>query len=141
MTRLLACAATLCAMTATAFAAEPQNVPGPGAPKVAQRIAVGDRGMAIMSAGINPDATIVRGEGVTSASSLGTGTYEVAFGRDITQCNYQVSAGEPGIGGAAARMTGITSRSGNPNGVFVTVRDNTNTLVNNAFQVLIFCGR
>jgi hypothetical protein len=141
MKRIFLAAVAVCAMAAPALAADSLNVPAPGSSKAAQRVAVGDRGMAIMSAGINPDGTLVRGEGVTGSLKLGTGVYEVSFGRDITQCNFQVSAGEPGIGSASPRMTGITARSGNANGVFVQVRDNTNTAVDNALQILIFCGR
>lgn len=103
--------------------------------------APGDLGMAIMSAAINSDGTIARGEGVVSAANLGTGFYEVSFGRDITNCTYQISPGESVIGSATPRLVGITRRSGDNNGVFVTIKDAANAAIDNPFFVLVYCGR
>ena len=111
---------------------------------VEPQFAPGDLGMAIMSAAINgADGTIARGEGVvaTGTSRLGTGVYEVGFGRDITECTYQVTAGESGIGSGTPRVVGVTRRSGNPAGVFLQIQDNAGASIDSSFFVLVYCGR
>lgn len=136
----LAIAALACAIAGPAVAGKSLNV---GGSDVSPAITVGDLGMALMSAAINADGTIARGEGVVLAGTtkLGTGVYEVGFGRDITACVYQVTAVESGIGSATPRMVAVTRRSGNNAGVFLQIRDNTNTAVDNPFFVLVYCGR
>ena len=72
--------------------------------------------------------------------SLGTGTYQVDFGQDISGCAFAMTQGEGGIGGAGGAVVGITDRSGNSNAVFATTRQNSdNTLINTAFQVIVAC--
>ena len=128
------------ALTSTAFAKD-LNAPIPGAPPPA---AVGDLGMAIMSASIFANGTINRGEGVVSTGTtrLSLGTYEVAFGRDITQCAFSVTVGEGGVGGATPAVAGVTLRSGNPNGVFIRiVNPPDEASEDHDFFVLVYCGR
>ncbi len=101
---------------------------------------------AVTSASIfGADGTVNRGEGVdtnaSATSRLSTGTYQVGFTRDITECFFQVTAGEGGIGSATPRTTGVTRRSGNPNGVFVRITDNTGASVDNDFFVTVSCGK
>ena len=136
----LAIAAVACAMAGPAVAGKSLNV---GGSDVAPAIAVGDLGMAIMSAAINADGTIARGEGVVPAGTqrLSAGVYEVGFGRDITACTYQLTAGESGIGSATPRMVAVTRRSGNNAGLFLQIRDATNAAIDNPFFVLVYCGR
>ncbi len=131
------------AVFVTPVSAQGLNTPSSGAP-AAPSAAPGDLGMAIMSAAINADGSIARGEGVvlTGTTKLGVGVYEVAFGRDITACVYQVTVGESGIGGATPAAAGVTRRSGNDNGVFLQI-DNAidGTNVDRDFFVLVYCGR
>ena len=138
-------AIVLCASSIPALAAESLNVPQPGGSKVAPQLAVGDRGMAIMSAAVKgSDGTVYRGEGVvtTTTSRFSAGTYEVGFGRDITACAYSATVGEAGIGSAVPSLIAITRRSGNPNGVFLQIRNATsNANEDRDFFVLVFCGR
>ncbi|MFT4099183.1 MAG: hypothetical protein QM651_18830, partial [Rhodoblastus sp.] len=103
----------------------------------------GNLGAAVLTASINSDGTILRGEGVqsTGTQKLSTGTYEVGFVRDITNCVYTVSPGEGGIGAATPFMVGVTRRSGNPNGVFVRIFNNTNAATDDSFFVVVNCGR
>jgi len=106
--------------------------------------APGDLGMAIMSASMNSDGTINRGEGVITAGTqrLSTGTYEVGFDRDITACVYSVTVGEGGIGGATPAATGVTRRSGNPNGLFIRIVNPPDEASEDRdFFVLVYCGR
>lgn len=142
MTKLkIACALAFGVALSTAAVAKNLNAPIPGAPPPA---AVGDLGMAIMSASILADGTINRGEGVISAGTqrLSTGTYEVGFGRDITACAYSVTVGEGGIASATPAVTGVTRRSGNPNGLFIRIVNPPDEASEDRdFFVLVYCGR
>ncbi|WP_271199764.1 hypothetical protein [Methylopila turkensis] len=125
-------------------AAEPNlNTPPPGA-RAQPNVDPTDLGMALMSAAINADGTIARGEGViaTGTTKLGLGVYEVGFDRDITRCAYAVTVGESSIGSATPAAAGVTRRSGNDNGVFIQI-DNAidGTNVDRDFFVLVYCGR
>lgn len=137
-------AAALAALTTVSPALAGLNDPPPGGEPAKPSFAFGDRGSAIMSAAIFSDGTISRGEGVETAGTarLSTGTYEVAFGRDITECAYVVTVGESGIGGATPAVAGVTRRSGNPNGLFIRiVNPPDEASEDREFFVLVFCGR
>jgi hypothetical protein len=41
---------------------------------------------------VNADGTLVAGSGVTGVSKTGTGTYQVTFNRDVTNCAAIVTA-------------------------------------------------
>lgn len=143
-THTLLAATTFVVLSITSPALAGLNDP-PSGPTAQKRVAVGDLGMAIMSAAIiGADGTIARGEGVvaTGTSRLSTGTYEVGFGRDITACAYAVTVGESGIGGATPAVTGVTRRSGNPNGVFIRIVNPPDEAAEDRdFFVLVYCGR
>ncbi|MFD1703659.1 hypothetical protein ACFSCV_11670 [Methylopila henanensis] len=137
-------AAAIALLAAPLQAAEPNlNTPPPGA-RAQPNVDPGDLGTALMSAAINADGTIARGEGViaTGTQRFSAGTYEVGFDRDITQCAYSVTVGESSIGSATPAVVGVTRRSGNPKGVFIQIRnppDEANE--DRDFFVLVFCGR
>lgn len=95
---------------------------------------------------INTDGSISRSiGGVVSSqgfSNIGfTGRYEVIFNRDVTQCMYLGNVGTPGTGEAGEGTVSFTSRSGNPNGIFVERRDVAGNFVNASFFVGVFCPR
>lgn len=95
---------------------------------------------------INADGTVARSiGGVVSAqsfSSLGfTGSYEVIFNRDVTQCMYLGNAGAPGVGATGDGSVALTSRSGNPNGIFIQRRNAAGQFANAPFFVAVFCPR
>jgi hypothetical protein len=93
----------------------------------------------VLFAQVNADGTVFNSSGGVTSVSLGTGVYEVDFGRNISSCGFLGTQGEGGVGGAGGGIIGLTDRSGNPNGIFATVRDSTNALVNLGFQVLVIC--
>jgi hypothetical protein len=70
---------------------------------------------------------------------LVTGGYEIDFHRDISSCAFVATQGEPAPGGAPGAIMGVTDRSGNADAVFATVRDNTDALVDRAFQLMVVC--
>ena len=127
-----------CLLTATAAMAQDLNRPnGRTAPPP---VPDGTLGMALMSAAVNADASLNRSAGATGTVKLGTGTYEVDFVRDVTNCHYVLNTADTGFGTAFGFATAV-KRAGNPNGIFV-VTENTGAVVTDLpFQVIIFCPR
>jgi hypothetical protein len=78
-----------------------------------------------LSAVVNVDGSLARGNGAVSSASLGVdGQYEVIFDRDVTQCAYVAVGGEATDFGADDAITiGVSRRQGNPNGVFLIEYD------------------
>ena len=93
----------------------------------------------VLYAQVNADGSIFSSSGGVTGSSLGTGTYAVDFGRNISNCAFISSQGEGGVGGAGGAITGVTDRSGNANAVFATTRDAAGALVNTSFQLVVVC--
>lgn len=93
----------------------------------------------VLFAQVNANGTLANSSGGVTSSPIGTGTYEVDFGRNITSCAYFVTQGEAGVGGAGGAITGATDRAGNGEAVFATTRDAAGALVNSAFQLLVVC--
>jgi len=74
-----------------------------------------------------------------TVSSLGTGTYEVDFGDDISARFYSATNASGFISGAAAGQVAISPRAGNANALFITTRDSAGVLVNTVnFMVMIY---
>jgi hypothetical protein len=93
----------------------------------------------VLFAQVEADATIDNSSGGVTGSRLGTGTYEIDFGRDISSCAFTATQGEAGIGGAAGAIMGVTDRAGNSEAVFVTARTDANVLADRAFQLIVVC--
>jgi len=93
----------------------------------------------VLFAQVNADGTIANSSGGVTGAHLGTGTYEVDFGRDISSCAYTATQGEAGIGAAGGGIVGVTDRSGNSEAAFVTMRDAANALTDRAFQLVVVC--
>jgi hypothetical protein len=93
----------------------------------------------VLYAQVNGDATLATSSGGVTVLSLGTGTYEVDFGRNVSACAFVATQGEAGNGGANGAIMGVTDRSGNVEGVFVSVRDAAGVLVDRAFQIIVVC--
>jgi hypothetical protein len=93
----------------------------------------------VLFAQINADGSVLNSSGGVTSTNLGTGTYQVDFGRNISNCGFTATQGEGGIGGAGGAIMGVTDRSGNANAVFATARTNANALVNTSFQLVVVC--
>jgi hypothetical protein len=105
---------------------------------------VGDFGLSnedigVLFAQVNADSTIANSSGSYTSVHIGTGVYEVDFGRDISACAFVMTQGEAGAGSASGAITGVTDRAGNANAVFATVRTDANVLVDRAFQLVVVC--
>ena len=95
----------------------------------------GNIGPTLLGAQVSSTATINFGAGATGALKIGTGTYEVQFERDVTQCIYTASA----FAGNVA--TTVEPRSGNPNGVFLVIKNLTGTNTDDTFYLSVFCPK
>jgi hypothetical protein len=125
-------------------AASHQNMDGAAAHSAAAASAA-TRGMALMSAVVADDGTLVRGAGAVSASHAGAaGNYIVDFARDVTDCTYTAMVGpvgdilSPFAIGATAQAGG---NPGDPNGLFVITISSSGSNVNTAFHLMVFCAR
>lgn len=94
----------------------------------------------VLFAEVNGDGTLANSSnGVTVSSiSLGTGNYEVGFGRDVTQCTAVATVGPPDAG-AASGTVNVADRSGNANAVYVNTRDLAGTTANIPFRLVVVC--
>lgn len=78
----------------------------------------GDRGekgepATVLWATISSNGSLVKGSGVTGSHEILTGSYEVDFSRDVSECSYQVTSYFSGY------TTVAEPRSGNADGVYV----------------------
>ena len=106
----------------------PPGPPGaPGAPATA------------LWAVVNADGTLARGSGAVSSTSLGFGTYEVLFNRDVTGCAYVASAGTASSGSPPDAFVSTSPRANDVNGVFLDARTSTGDSVPNPFHLAVFC--
>jgi hypothetical protein len=93
----------------------------------------------VLFAQVNGDGTVANSSGSVSVAKLGAGSYEVDFGRDISNCAFFATQGEATPGGAPGAIMGATDRSGNANAAFVTARTDANVLADRAFQLMVVC--
>lgn len=93
----------------------------------------------VLFAQVNADGTIANHSGGVTGFRIGTGTYEVDFGRNISSCAFTATQGEAAVGGAVGAIMGVTDRSGNAEAVFVTVRTDANAPADRAFQLVVVC--
>jgi len=88
---------------------------------------------------VNTDGTLSRGSGVTSASKISTGSYQVIFDRDITQCAFTATRGQPGTGTVGFGFIDVALRAGTTNGVFVKTADSAATQTDVSFHLRVDC--
>ena len=104
-----------------------------------------NRDVAVEGAEINGDGTVATSSGGVTAVHLGTGTYEVDFGHNLTRgndgsgCWLTANPGGESVFGVAAGDINIVQRSGNVNAVFVTTFNNANALADKHFQMIAVC--
>jgi hypothetical protein len=122
------------------------SVDGSGNIETAAAVKFGDgtqQASGFLYAVVASDGTLARNSaGVVSAAllSVGTGTYEVIFSRNVTTCAYVATQGLTGSTGVPdPGMIGVVGRGGNANGVFVKTYDETGTAADRAFHLSVFC--
>ena len=74
----------------------------------------------------------------TRVGAVGTGNYEVDFGRDITACT---AIGGLGTSGAAIAVgfISVVDRAGNAEAVFVDTNDIAGAAADRAFRLVVVC--
>ena len=95
-------------------------------------------GMAIMSALVAADGTLVRGTGVKTAQRLDEGRYFITFDRSVANCDIVVSLNSGDGASFAGQATGATFLNGNAD---VRTRDSSGTLTDRRFFAIVFCGK
>ena len=99
-------------------------------------------GMALMSATVSDSGVLVAGSGVASIVRPSTGTYVIAFKRDLDACTCTASFGghTVGIFTAAQNFISANCPSGAGNNVRVLMSNN-GAFVNWPFQLIVFCPK
>jgi hypothetical protein len=71
---------------------------------------------------VNKDGTLARGSAsVVSSESLGGADYQVVFNRDVSDCAYSATIGEPSNGVAPPAFITVATLNLNPDGVFIEI--------------------
>jgi hypothetical protein len=103
-------------------------------------------GMALMSATVASDGTLVHGSGATgTVKNSGLGDYTVTFERDLVGCSCTASAGHSSIGSPVIAIIATANCPGaaaNNLRVVTTTRLDTNTLrLDIDFHAIVFCPK
>lgn len=96
----------------------------------------------VHSAMVRANGTLVAGQSLDAVSSAkdGTGTYEVMFDRDVTDCTPVASIAYPGA--AFLTFPGLVTVTGlenEPNGLFVVTTSNEGAAADFPFSVMVVC--
>ena len=95
----------------------------------------------VLFAEVNTDATLANSSGgVTSAriGAVGTGNYEVDFGRDVSNCTAVASLGNSTTSVAVGEVSAV-DRSGNVEAVFVDTNTSAGAAADRAFRLVVVC--
>jgi hypothetical protein len=92
-----------------------------------------------LTAVLNASGSIARSQGTTSAGRLQLGAYEVIFNQNVSACTYIASLGNPATAAPPPGSIGVTSRSGNANGVGVVTYDAAGEFADRSFHLAVVC--
>jgi len=95
-------------------------------------------GMAIMSALVAADGTLLRGTGVTAAERIDEGNYRITFNRSVGGCDLVTSLNSGDGAAFAGQAAGATFNSTLAE---VRTRDSSGTQTDRRFFVIVFCGK
>jgi hypothetical protein len=100
-------------------------------------------GMALMSATVAADGTLVRGSGATSAKKIGTGEYLVQFDRSIADCSCVASVGgnSPFVTYVLAHVATANCPSFAAPGKADIATSFDNTALDKDFHLIVFCPK
>ena len=101
-------------------------------------------GAAELFAVVSSAGALARGAGAVSstAGSNGTGTYNVKFNRNIRNCVYIATLGDPGSSVIpVAGQIGVTGDVNDVQSVFIVTRDQAGTVANRGFMLKVSCIR
>lgn len=82
---------------------------------------------------------LARGRGVTSATRVAEGRYQVIFNRDVRGCAYLASIGDAGAAAPAAGLVETSQLATNVNGVALRTQNSDGTPRDRPFHLLVSC--
>lgn len=94
-------------------------------------------GVAILSARVDADGTLLSGSGVTGVTKVGTGTYQVDFDREVTECMFSVTP-------ADLRLPQVQPTTSDQNASTVTLWAQIGLNITSSdgqFYLLAYCSR
>ena len=99
-------------------------------------------GMALMSAVVSSNGTLVRGSGSTAATRTGPANYYVTFERSVRDCAITASVGRTTApGGYFYGTASANYDAGSPNVMYVLTRTPEGVGADNDFHLLVFCHK
>ena len=99
-------------------------------------------GVSLLSAVVDTDGTLVRGNGAKSSTNVNPGSYRVIFKRNVRQCTYVATIGIPGsVGTAIPGEINVAGDAVDVKGVFVDIQDSTGVDENHPFHLIVFCNK
>ncbi|MCB1379682.1 MAG: hypothetical protein KDK89_15135 [Alphaproteobacteria bacterium] len=96
-------------------------------------------GSATLWAVILPTGVTSRGDGNASSTRLSTGQYQVIFRRNLVNCAYVATIGNPGTGTQPPGEITVALRAGNNNGVFISTHDSAGNFSDRGFHLFVNC--
>jgi hypothetical protein len=90
-------------------------------------------------AAVQANGVFARESGVVSTGKLGNGKYYVEFGRDVTQCSFQVTSGEVKGATPAAVPVGVAPSIADSSAVEVWTSNTSGAFESHDFYVAAFC--
>jgi hypothetical protein len=88
---------------------------------------------------VSASGQLVRGRNVTSVARTSSGRYQVIFNRDVRNCAYIATLGDPSASGPSSGQIGTSSLASNVNGVSVRTTDANGTAGNRSFHMIVPC--
>ena len=99
-------------------------------------------GMALLSALVNSNGTLLGGAGATSSNRRATGLYDVFFNRSVLGCDYVATQSNTNINNYVPPLATIATAPGlSADRVFVVVQDGAGTNVDRIFRMIVFCPK
>jgi hypothetical protein len=98
-------------------------------------------GMALMSALVKADGTLLGGAGATSSSQHATGRYRVFFNRSVVGCDYVATQSHSSSLTHNPPSAIATAPGDSANSVWVVVQDGEGTNVERIFRMIVFCPK
>jgi len=96
-------------------------------------------GMALMSALVNSNGTLLGGAGATSSNQHSTGRYRVFFNRSVLGCGYVATRSHFFPNAHMDPATISTAPGDSASSVWVVVQEADGTYVDRIFGMIVFC--
>jgi hypothetical protein len=88
---------------------------------------------------VTADGVSARARGVGSVTRTSAGRYQVIFDRDVRNCAYFATIGDPGAAGVASGEIATHALSTNVNGVVVATDNDGGTAADRPFHLIVPC--